>query len=92
MKLTTKEEEIIEVPDEGRKEEIESCSQRLIGKFLTCKSYNKRAAFSTLKKAWGLQDEVQIGAVAGKTKRGKKQDGSPNDEAAGVLEHPCRSQ
>ena len=60
MKLTTEEEEIIEVPDEGRKEEIESCSQSLIGKFLTCKSYNKRAAHTTLKKAWGLQDEVQI--------------------------------
>jgi len=60
MKLTTEEEEIIEVPDEGRMEEIENCSQSLIGKFLTCKSYNKRAAHTTLKKAWGLQDEVQI--------------------------------
>uniref|UniRef100_A0A7N2LCV4 DUF4283 domain-containing protein n=1 Tax=Quercus lobata TaxID=97700 RepID=A0A7N2LCV4_QUELO len=61
MKQTTEEEEeIIEVLDEGRKEEIESYSQSLIGKFLTCKSYNKRAAFSTLKKAWGLQGEVQI--------------------------------
>ena len=60
VKLTTEEEEIIEVPDEGRMEEIENCSQSLIGKFLTCKSYNKRAAQTTLKKAWGLQDEVQI--------------------------------
>ena len=35
MKLTTEEEEIISISDEGRKEEIESCSQSLIGKFLT---------------------------------------------------------
>ena len=44
MKLTTKEEEVIAILDEGRKEEIESCSLSLIGKFLTCKTFNKKAA------------------------------------------------
>lgn len=60
MKLTTEEEEVIEIADEGRNDEIESCTQSLIGKFLTCKSFNKRAAISTLKKAWGLEDRVQF--------------------------------
>ena len=43
-KLTTNEEEVISISDEGQKAEIESCSQSLIGKFLTCRSFNKRAA------------------------------------------------
>ena len=60
MKLTTEEEEVIEVSDEGRKEEIESCEQSLIGKFLTCKSYNKWVAHNTLKKACGLEEDLQI--------------------------------
>ena len=51
MKLTTEEEEVIFISDEGRQEEIESYSQSLIGKFLTCKPFNKRAAQSTLKRA-----------------------------------------
>ena len=29
-------------------------------KFLTCKPFNKRAALVTLKKAWGLEDGVQV--------------------------------
>ena len=60
MKLTTEEEEVIAISDEGRKEEIESCSLSLIGKFLTCKPFNKRAALSTLRRAWGLEEGVQM--------------------------------
>ena len=60
MTLTTEEEEVIAVSDEGRKEEIESCAQSLIGKFLTCKPFNKRAAMSTLKRSWGLEESIQI--------------------------------
>ena len=41
MTLTAEEEEVITVPDEGREDEIESCSLSLIGKFLTCKPLNK---------------------------------------------------
>ena len=59
MKLTTEEEEIISISDEGRREEIEKCSQSLIGKFLTCKPFNKRAALSTIKRAWGLENKIQ---------------------------------
>ena len=60
MKLTMKEEEVIKVSDEGRQEEIESCSQTLLGKFLMCRPFNKKAATNTLKKAWGLEGGVQI--------------------------------
>ena len=58
MKLTTDEEEVISISNEGREVEIESCSQSLIGKFLTCRSFNKRAAQGTLKRAWGLENQV----------------------------------
>ena len=50
MKLTIDEEEVISISNEGRKEKIESCSQSLIGKFLTCKPFNKRDAQNTLKR------------------------------------------
>lgn len=60
MKLTVDEEETIKIANEGRREEIESCSLSLIGKFLTCKPFNKKVAKTTLKKAWGLEDGVQI--------------------------------
>lgn len=59
MTLTTKDEDVIAVSDEGRKEEIESCTQSLIGKFLACKPFNKKAAQNTLKR-WGLEESVQI--------------------------------
>lgn len=60
MKLTTDEEEVISILDEGRKAEIEICSQSLIGNFLTCRSFNKMAAQGTLKRAWGLENQVQV--------------------------------
>ena len=60
MKLTADEEETIEISDEGRRAEIESCTLSLIGKFLTCKSFNKKAAKNTLRRAWGLDDKVQM--------------------------------
>ena len=60
MKLTAEEEEVIEISDEGRLTEIESCNVSLIGKFLTCKAFNKRAAMNTLRRAWGLNTNLQI--------------------------------
>lgn len=60
MKLITEEEEVISISDEGLQEEIESCFQSLIGKFLTCKPFNKQSTQSTLKRAWGLENKVQV--------------------------------
>ena len=41
MKLTADEEDVIMIPDEGRLAETENCTLSLIGKFLTCKPFNK---------------------------------------------------
>ena len=48
MKLTTDEEEVIEITEEGRMEEIESCNLSLIGKILTCKAFNKMVVENTI--------------------------------------------
>ena len=60
MKLTADEEEIIEITNEGRMEEIERCNLSLIGKFLTCKAFNKMAAKNTIRRAWGLENKLHI--------------------------------
>ena len=60
MKLTSDEEKVIPISDEGRLEALESCSLSLIGKFLTCKPFNKQAAKNTLRRAWGLENSLQI--------------------------------
>ena len=58
MKLTIEEEEIISISDEGRLDAIESCNSSLIGKFLTCKPFNRMAAKNTIRQAWGLNDSL----------------------------------
>ena len=63
MKLTTEEEEVITISNEGRLEAIEDCTLSLIGKFLTCKSFNKRAAKNTMRRAWGLENSLRITEV-----------------------------
>ena len=60
MKLTADEEEVIAISDEGHVEAIESCSLSLIGKFLKCKAFNRRAAKMVLRQAWGMDDRIQI--------------------------------
>ena len=63
MKLTTEEEEVIPISDEGRLEAIEDCTLSLMDKFLTCKSFNKRVAKNTMRRAWGLEDRLRITEV-----------------------------
>ena len=60
MKLTEEEEETITITEEARLPEIESCILSLIGKFLTCKPFNKSATQNMLRKAWGIEKGVQI--------------------------------
>ncbi|XP_065631693.1 uncharacterized protein LOC136068462 [Quercus suber] len=60
MKLTADEEEVIEITEEGRMEEIESCTLSLIGKFLTCKAFDKMATKNTIRRAWGLENKLHI--------------------------------
>ena len=49
LKLTSEEVEEIQVSDEGRSEEIDGCVLSLIGKFLTCRPYNRKAGKNTTK-------------------------------------------
>ena len=51
MKSTTKEEEVITISDEGHLEAIEDYTFSLMGKLLTCKSFNKQAAKNTMRRA-----------------------------------------
>lgn len=51
MKFTTEEDEVITISDKGRVEAIEDCTLSLMGKFLTCKYFNKRVAKNTMKRA-----------------------------------------
>ncbi|KAL0000880.1 hypothetical protein SO802_014661 [Lithocarpus litseifolius] len=60
MKLTIEEEEIIPISDEGRLDAIESCNLSLMGKNLTCKLFNRKAAKNTIRRAWGLNESLQI--------------------------------
>ena len=60
MKLIAEEEEVIAISDEGGKEEIESYTLSLVGKFLTCKHFNRKATQTTLRQAWGLENGLQI--------------------------------
>ena len=60
IQLTIDEEEVIAIFETGRLEAIESCSLSLIGKFLTCKPFNKRAAKTTIRRAWGMDERLQI--------------------------------
>ena len=60
LKLTSEEEEDIQVSDEGRRDEINSCALSLIGKFLTCKPFNRKAAKNMLQRVWVLDKELQI--------------------------------
>ena len=60
MKLTLEEEEVIEISEEGCKEGMESYALSLIGKFLTCRLFNRKVAITTLKRAWGLEEGVQM--------------------------------
>ena len=51
---------MITISDEGRLEANEDCTLCLLGKFLTCKFFNKRAAKNTMRRAWGLEDNLRI--------------------------------
>ena len=63
LKLTSEEAKDIQVSDEGRMDEIDSCVLSLIGKFLTCKPFNRKVAKNMLQRAWGFDKELQISEV-----------------------------
>ena len=63
MKLMIKEEEIIPISNVGRLDAIQSCNLSLMGKFLTCKPFNRMAAKNTIRQAWGLNESLHISEV-----------------------------
>jgi hypothetical protein len=60
MKLTGEEEENIALSQEGRVAVLEDCSLSLFGKFLSTKSFNRRAARETMKRVWKMNSECKI--------------------------------
>lgn len=58
MKLTSEKEEDIQVSEERRTDEINSCVLSLIGMFLKCKPFNQKVAKNNLRKAWGLDNKL----------------------------------
>ena len=60
MKLTAEEKEAIAISKEGRLSEIKSYNLSLIGKFLTCKAFNKRAVMTIMRRVWGMHYGLQI--------------------------------
>ena len=58
MKLMIEEEEIIPISDEGRLDAVKSCNLSLMGKFLTCKLFNRMAAKNKIWRAWGLNESL----------------------------------
>ena len=58
--LTEEEGEILEVRATQREKILEECSLTLLGRFLTTRPYNLRAAKATLRTAWQLGNDVRI--------------------------------
>ncbi|KAF8396825.1 hypothetical protein HHK36_018458 [Tetracentron sinense] len=63
LRLTNEEEDDIVVAKVDRKETIEACSLSLLGRFLTKKMINMRAANNTLRMAWRMGEDLLISEV-----------------------------
>ena len=60
IKLTGDEGVVIRVGTVHRDRMLEECSLSLLGKFLTNKSYNQRAAKALLRSVWKMGSDVRI--------------------------------
>nr|POE52402.1 hypothetical protein CFP56_50262 [Quercus suber] len=60
IKLTEDEGEVIMVGSAHRDRMLEECSLSLLGRFLTTKSFNQRAAMALLRSVWKLGSDVRI--------------------------------
>ncbi|XP_075650202.1 uncharacterized protein LOC142620777 [Castanea sativa] len=60
MKLTTEEDEVMSIPSVRRDKILEEFSLSLIGRFLTSKQINLRAAKNLLQNMWKLSDDMKI--------------------------------
>ena len=60
LQLTTEEEEAITIRLVRREEILEEYSLSLIGKFLTTRSINMRAAKNLLRSLWKMGDDLKV--------------------------------
>lgn len=60
INLTEEEEEVCQVRATRRKEILEECSLSLIGRFLTARQYNQRAAKAMLRSIWKMGSDLRI--------------------------------
>nr|POF15685.1 hypothetical protein CFP56_35324 [Quercus suber] len=80
--LTEEEGEILEVRATQREKFLEECSLTLLGRFLTTRPYNLRAAKAMLRTAWKLGNDVKIIDVGERVRKGH------NGEVHNILEIP----
>lgn len=60
VSLTPEEGEVIQVRSENRKKILEECSLSLVGRFLTSKTINLRAAKNLLWSVWKMGNDLKI--------------------------------
>lgn len=58
--LTEEEGEVIKVGVSQRKRVLEECSLSLVGRFLTTRTFNQRAAKDLLRSVWRLGSDLRI--------------------------------
>ncbi|XP_065625608.1 uncharacterized protein LOC112020135 [Quercus suber] len=63
ISLTSEEGEIIKVHSDYREKALEECSLSLIGRFLTTKLINSRAAKSLLRSVWKFGQDLRISDI-----------------------------
>ena len=61
--MTSEEGEIIKVHSDYREKDLKECSLSLIGRFLTTKPINSRAAKSLLRSVWKFGQDLRISDV-----------------------------
>nr|POE51941.1 uncharacterized protein CFP56_75213 [Quercus suber] len=60
IRLTEEEGEVLEIRSTNRDKTLEECSLSLVGRFLSTRPYNMRAAKATIRAAWKLGSDVRI--------------------------------
>ena len=60
IQLTEEEGEVLEIRSTNQDKTLEECSLSLVGRFLSTRPYNLRAAKATIRVAWKLGSDVRI--------------------------------
>ena len=60
IRLTEEEGEVLQIWSTHRDKTLEECSLSLLGRFLSTRPYNRRAAKAMLRSAWKLESDIRI--------------------------------